>query len=55
MENVKDISFDDSGNPTITLNDGTVTSYVPVTAAAPAPSQTVTLAAGETLLVTVSA
>ena len=30
MENVKDISFDENGNPTITLNDGTTTSYVPV-------------------------
>jgi hypothetical protein len=36
MENVKDISFDSNGNPTITLNDETVTSYV-VAPAAGAP------------------
>lgn len=48
MENIKDIAFDASGNPTITLNDGTVTSYVVAPAVA---IQTVTLAPGETLTV----
>ena len=52
MENIKDIAFTDAG-VTITLNDGTVTNYV--VASAPvqqAPTQTVALASGETLLVT---
>jgi hypothetical protein len=54
MENIKDISFGDN-SVTITLNDGTVTSYVVATTAPAAPSQTVQLTAGETLLVTVAA
>lgn len=52
MENVRDIAFTDAGL-TLTLKDGTVTNYV-VDSAAPAPSQTVSLASGETLLVTVA-
>jgi hypothetical protein len=49
MENIKDISFDANGNPTITLNDGTVTSYVVPPANAP---QIVTLAPGQSVVVT---
>jgi hypothetical protein len=58
MENVKDIAFNADGSITVTLNDSTVTNYVVAGAATPvpvAPSQTVQLAAGETLLVTVTA
>ena len=50
-ENVADIAFTDTGL-TVTLKDGTVTAYVPATTVQVAPSQNVTLAAGETLLVT---
>jgi hypothetical protein len=50
MENIKDISFDANGNPTITLNDDTVTNYV-VAPAAGTP-QAVTLTSGQTLTVT---
>lgn len=53
MENIKDIAFGDN-SVTITLNDDTVTTYVVASAAPAAPSQSVTLAAGETLLVTVA-
>jgi hypothetical protein len=53
MENVKDIAFNDDGSLTVTLNDGSApTNYVPATTAPAAPTQTVALAAGETLLVT---
>jgi hypothetical protein len=52
MENVKDIAFNADGSIVVTLNDETVTTYVPSTAAPAAPTQTVALAAGETLLVT---
>lgn len=52
MENVKDIAFNADGSIVVTLNDNTVTNYVPATAAPAAPTQTVALASGETLLVT---
>ena len=53
MENVKDIAFNDDGSLTITLKDGSApTNYVPASAAPAAPTQTVALASGETLLVT---
>lgn len=48
MENITSIVFDSIGNPTITLNDGTVTSYVVATTPT-SPTQTVTLTAGQTL------
>ena len=55
MENVKDIAFNDDGSLTITLKDGSApTNYVPASAAPAAPTQTVALTAGETLLVTVA-
>lgn len=54
MENVKDISFDENGNPTITLNDGTVTSYVPVGAAAD-PITSITLQPGQSFTVSAAA
>src|ERR1700733_14590796 len=55
MENVKDIAFNADESITVTLNDGTVTNYVPATAAPAAPTQTVTLTAGESVMVTVAA